>query len=178
MTELPPQVRSGINFSIVLCAACYLEGFFERLLLNALEKTTKPTTPMLQRLLEDLRERARATMGSENYNRMFELVFGRKASTFCNEATWETIRILFFFRNMLAHGRAIDYTTHWPPKVGGMWLEEFEGNYAKVQDYLLKKGLIDEEFIRQESNWYYFQDGVADHFWDTVARYTSAVDLR
>jgi hypothetical protein len=84
--------------------------------------------------------------------------------------------MLFFFRNMLAHGRAVENTTYWPPNIGGVWHEEFEGNYAKVQEFLLKKGLIEEEFMRQESNWYYLQDSVADYFWDTVVRYTSAVE--
>lgn len=175
-SDLPPQVRSGINFSIILCAACFLEGFFERHLVGALDKSVKPTNPLHQRLLEDSRKRARATMGSENYDQMFELVFGKKASALCDQETWEAIRILFHFRNMLAHGRAIEYTTYWPPGAGGIWQEEFDGNYAKVQTFLLKKGLIEEEHIRQDDNWYYFQDPVADYFWDAVVRYTSGVE--
>lgn len=116
-------------------------------------------------------------MGTDNYNRMLELVLGKKASAFCDEPTWETIRMLFLFRNMLAHGRAVDYKTYWPPSAGGVWVEEeFEGNYAKVENYLLRKGLLQENYIRQESNWHYFQDGVADHFWDITFQYASAVE--
>lgn len=52
-----------------------------------------------------------------------------------------------------------------PPDFHGFWDEEFKGGYKKVQDYLLKKQVIDQPFTEQSWELFFLTDEIADHFW-------------
>jgi len=67
---------------------------------------------------------------------------------------------------VIAHGRAVGYKLYFPPGVGGIWEEEFSGGYKKVEDFLLRKNLIESRHIEKAGNWHYFSDEVADFFWE------------
>lgn len=164
-------VHAGINYSILLMSACYLEGTFEEGLLKLAERTTSDQ-PLTERLLSELRTRISLTTGSEGYNGLFSLVLGRKATEILNDnSLWETVKVLFHLRNMIAHGRAVKYTLYMPPHVGGLWADEFSGGYKKIEDYLISKGFLEERHIESGDNWLFFTDEVADHFWEAVQKF-------
>lgn len=170
-------IRAGINFSIILASACYVEGNFERVLLKNIGATVATTNPLQARLLEDLRSRVAKTTGSEGYNEIFDLVVGRKANELIgDQELWENIKTLFFFRNVIAHGRAVGYKLYFPPGIGGFWEEEFAGGYKKVEDFLLRKKLLESRHIEEASNWHYFSDPVADFFWTAAATFVQKLN--
>jgi hypothetical protein len=165
-------IRSGINFSIILASACFVEGNFERILLKNINAEAPTSDPLQIRLSEDLRSRVAKTTGSEGYNEIFELVVGRKANDLIGDPElWENIKTLFFFRNVIAHGRAVGYKLYFPSGVGGFWEEDFAGGYKKVEDFLLRKKLLESRHIEEASNWHYFSDPVADFFWSAAATF-------
>ena len=175
--DVTEATRAGINFSIILAAACYVEGNFENILLKNINRAGATAEPLQARLLEDLRSRVTKTTGSEGYNEIFELVVGKKANELVGDAElWENIKTLFFFRNVIAHGRAIGYKLFFPPGVGGFWEEEFVGGYKKVEDFLLKKKLLDSRHIEEENDWHYFSDGVADFFWTATVAFLNKLE--
>lgn len=164
------SIRAGINFSIILASACYVEGNFERILLKNINAAIPTTDPLQIRLMDDLRVRVARTTGSDGYNDIFELVVGSKANKLIGDPQlWDNIKTLFFFRNVIAHGRAVGYKLHFPAGVGGYWEEEFAGGYKKVEDFLLQKKLLDSRHIEEDSNWHYFSDPIADFFWSEAA---------
>lgn len=170
--DVTEAIRGGVNFSIILASACYVEGNFEHILLKSINASAAPAEPLQARLLEDLRSRVAKTTGSEGYNEVFQLVIGRKASELIGDAElWENIKTLFFFRNVIAHGRAVGYKLFFPQGIGGFWEEEFAGGYKKVEDFLLKKKLLESRHIEEASSWHYFSDPVADFFWSAAASF-------
>jgi hypothetical protein len=169
--DITTEIKAGLNFSIILSSACYIEGNFERILIKNIN-TTKATDAFHERLINDLRIRISKTTGSEGYDEIFELIVGSKASKIINnQSLWENVKALFLFRNVIAHGRAVGYKLHFPPNVGGFWEEEFSGGYKKVEDFLLKKKLIQSRHIEEASNWHYFSDEVADFFWSIASTF-------
>ncbi len=127
--------------------------------------------------MNDLRQRVSKTTGSDGYDEIFALVVGKKANEILgNPALWENIRMLFFFRNVIAHGRAVGYKLYFPPGVGGIWDEEFSGGYKKVEDFLLRKELIQSRHIEEASNWHYFSDDVANFFWSAASTFVAELN--
>jgi len=170
-----PLVLAGINYSIILASACYIEGFCELALLKRI--SPKPVAQLDGRLVDELRDRVSATTGSERYDRMFELVVGKRANAIlAKPVVWEAVKHLFHFRNMIAHGRAVGYRLYFPPGVGGVWDEEFEGGYKAVEVHLMKKGLLDDEHIRVANNWHYFTNDIADYFWSVATDFVNTMN--
>jgi hypothetical protein len=170
-------IRSGINLSIILASACFIEGNFERILLKKINEVGKVDQPLQDRLLEDLRLRVAKTTGSDGYNEIFALVVGQKASELIGDQDlWENIKTLFFFRNVIAHGRAVGYKFFFLPGIGGFWEEEFSGGYKKVEDFLLRKKLLESRHIEEGSNWHYFSDEVADFFWSAATSFVEKLN--
>jgi hypothetical protein len=175
--DITEAIRAGINFSIILASACFIEGNFERILLKNINTSGEHALPLYKRLIDDLRLRVAKTTGSEGYDEIFALVVGKKANEILGEPTlWENVKTLFFFRNVIAHGRAVGYKLYFPPGVGGYWEEEFSGGYKKVEDFLLRKGLLENRHIEEESNWHYFSDEVADFFWNAATLFVAKLN--
>lgn len=119
---LPDPVRSGLNFSIALGAACYLEGVLETLLraLLACRRSEfgqvkipefglrRSMNVYYNRLEEDLAGRIGRAVGAAGYDDMFQLLAGQRLSQL-KEVTplWEAVTVLFSFRNVLGHGREV-----------------------------------------------------------------------
>ena len=149
----------------------------ERILIKNINTGGEHSLPLYKRLIDDLRLRVAKTTGSENYDEVFSLVVGKKASeTIGDPALWENVKTLFYFRNVIAHGRAVGYKLCFPPAVGGFWEEEFSGGYKKVEDFLLKKGLLESRHIEEGSNWHYFADEVADFFWSSASSFVEKLN--
>lgn len=173
------STRIGINISLILTSACCLGGrieqelkdlirhrgsvignivvdkFYQRRILNTL---------MLN--LEDyLNSRVERTTGADNFGAFLELLsYKRTPDKFVEYPNWEGIRVLFNFRNVLAHGRegTVKRTKAWWSE--GDWKDDFAGGYKLAEDYLKKKKLVHGRFIEKGSVEHLFTNRVADHF--------------
>lgn len=181
---VPHLVRAGINFVIILGAACYLEGVFETLLRALLEcrraifseveipdlQTRRSMNVFYGRLEDDLSNRIGRSVGAAGYNEMFDLLTGVHLSDLEKiKPTWEGITVLFNFRNVLGHGREVSARHFSGFFIEGGEREEFSGSYRKVEDYLKKVGLLDRRFVEAHSEFVFLGNEIADHFW-TIAR--------
>lgn len=194
--SLSDEIRAGINYSIILNSACYIEGALEagikgisdkkHSMYHKLEKNDlevrKTLNIFTNNLHEDLDTRISRTTGAENYSNLFEIIVGTPLNSFEKvKPLWEGVRVLFHFRNMIAHGRRIeiDYTLSRMQGKKEVWLEEFSGGYSKVEEYLLKNLLISVKFGEQENAGLFFDDKIADHFWklaqDTIMAITQSL---
>lgn len=171
--------RIGINISLILTSACVVEGRVEQELkelirhrnsvirgLDAEKLYERRILNSVMSNLEDyLNSRVERTTGIENFGSFLELLsYKRTPATFSDYPNWEGIRVLFNFRNVLAHGRECSgrRTKAW--WVEGDWKDEFAGGYKLTEDYLFKKKLIKGRFISKGSVEHLFTNTVADHF--------------
>jgi hypothetical protein len=173
------SLRVGINYTIILMSACYVEGALEaglkallwrrRNLYSKVEMfdfdTRKTISQLFNRVLGDLEARVSRAAGLANYDDMFEVIMGERISKYdLMKPLWEGVTVLFHFRNVIAHGREITASLTQGWWTNGSWEEDFSGGYRKTEDYLLKNKLIDKRFVEDTSQALYFTDGVADHF--------------
>ena len=97
-------------------------------------------------------------MGTRKYDGLFTLIVGSPVSSMDEVSPlWEGIVVLFHPRNVLAQGRAVNFTMEFPgddfpPDWDASSTEEFKGDYSKVQNYLLKKKVINKKFAEQSWN--------------------------
>lgn len=177
---VPDLVKSGLNFSIVLGSACYLEGVLETLLRALLDcrradysrieiddfDSRRAMNTYYNRLEEDLSDRLGRSVGASAYDKMFELLAGQRLSQLKDVAPlWEGVTVLFNFRNVLGHGREVWARQFTGGSVEGGFREDFSGSYRVVEDYLRKKKLLDRRFVDAQSEYLFFSDPIADHFW-------------
>jgi hypothetical protein len=119
---------------------------------------------LFQRVEKHLSERISSTTGAESYSAMFELIIGQPLNGLQYVSPiWETICVLFQFRNVLGHGRQVSAEQLKAYYIEGV-KETFGGGYRKVQDYLMKKKLLESRFTERHSDFIYLSEAVADHF--------------
>lgn len=191
-TTMSTQERAGVNFSVLLNSACFVEGSLESLLRRLLDarsrlfhsidkphfETRRAFYLFIGRLIDDLEERVCRATGPENYSEMFQLVLGKSLAECANDtASWEGIRVLFFLRNVIAHGRmaVIKHTMVRGTLRQPEWDEDFRGGYAKAAEYLQKRGLASGKFGDVDVETLVFNDRVADHFWNLAEAFTQAI---
>jgi hypothetical protein len=177
--DVPQEVRAGVNFSIILGAACYLEGCFESALKALLEhqrgvynkidipefETRRSMNVFYNRMEEDLAERIAAALGATGYDEMFELLLGRRLSSLHQiSPLWEGVTVLFKFRNVLGHGRQVE--ARHVSAYSNAVREEFSGGYRATEDYLKRRQLLDKKFTDHHSEYLYLSNPTADHFWE------------
>ena len=187
---VPDLVKSGLNFSIVLCSACYVEGVLEALLrallgcrradFNRIEiddfDSRRAMNVYYSRLEEDLSHRLGRAVGASAYDEMFELLAGQRLSQLKEVASlWEGVTVLFNFRNVLGHGREVSARHFAGGSVKGGFREDFSGSYRVVEDYLRKKKLLDRRFVDAPSDYLFLSDPIADHFWVLAKALPAAV---
>jgi hypothetical protein len=188
--QLSESVKAGLNFSIILGSACYLEGVFEALL-RAIQscrrtefnrkdidefETRRAVNIYFNRLEEDISERIGRSTGAAAYDEMFGLLFGEPASGLREVAPlWEGVTVLFNFRNVLGHGRRVFARQFRGSTVPGGFREEFRGSYNVVEGYLLKRGLTNKKFVDARSEYAFLTDVIADHFWHLAKQMPSAI---
>jgi hypothetical protein len=81
---------------------------------------------------------------------------------------WEGIRVLFYLRNVLAHGRkAVGTITLVDNTIDTIERSEwkFEGGYGRAVEYLQRSDLASIGFEYKHVEEMIFCDPVADHFW-------------
>lgn len=182
--------RIGINASLILTSACCVEGrieqelkqlirhrcsiigkidvagFYERRILNS----------FLGNIEDYLNSRVERTTGVDNFGAFVELLsYKRTPNRFSDYPNWEGVRVLFNFRNVLAHAREASArrTNAW--WVQGDWEDDFGGGYKLTEDYLLKKKLINGRFIEKGTVHHLFTNKVADHFLSLSKSFASYV---
>jgi hypothetical protein len=177
--HLPGLVRSGLNFSIVLGSACYVEGVLETLLRTILQcrrsefnsveigdfDLRRAINTFFQRVETELAGDIGRATGAAGYDDMFALIAGHRLSDLMGvKPLWEGITVLFNFRNVLGHGREVS-ARHYAGGIPGGFKEEFTGGYRIVEDYLRKKQLLSRKFVDAHSEFLYLSSDIADHFW-------------
>lgn len=188
--KVDANTKYALNLGIILCSACLIEGVLEdrgKLLLgyyreiyNAIEKPIfelrKPLNHFYNNVELYLSKKISQCTGLDNYNSLYELFTGSslKQDTMVKPLI-EGVNVLFQFRNVIAHGRQVhgyDVETYY---IDGIE-ENFFGGYKKTEEYLLKKGLINEKFKNTEDVSIYFTDEVADHFSLIAKDFIKALD--
>lgn len=183
-------LRAGLNFSIVLGSACFVEGVFETTLkallqfngslywsadIKGIEKR-RGMNMFYHRLEDELRKRIERSTGPEGYNETFELLAGRSMKGLkLLVRLWEGVTVLFHFRHALAHGREVFARERSGPGDDGKVLERFSGGYREVESYLVKVGLLKTKFVEQQSEYIYLSDQAADHFWQLAQEIPNAI---
>lgn len=177
--KLPHLVESGLNFSIVLGSACYVEGVLEALLRELLAcrraefnkvgiddmDSRRAINKYYNRLEDHLSGNIGRTQGCSGYDEMFTLLTGSPLSRLRNvQPIWEGITVLFNFRNVLGHGREVAARHLEGGAVPGGFKEEFFGGYKKVEDYLRKKKLLARRFVDAHSEYVFLSTPITDHF--------------
>lgn len=187
--------RIGINISLILTSACCVEGIIEQELKELLRHRLSVMgkidvekfyerrihNSFISNIEDYLNSRIERTTGVDSFGAFLELLsYKRTPAKFSDYPNWEGVRILFNFRNVLAHAREVTAkrTNAW--WVEGDWKDDFSGGYKLAEDYLLKKKLISSRFIGRGSIAHLFTNKVADHFHSlskNFARYISkAID--
>ena len=174
--SLNDEVRAGINFSIILNSACFLEGALESGLIAVLESHRNGDDPLSSRLSDEVKERVSWTTGYKKYDELFELVVGVAAHDLTEaRVLWDGVKSLFTLRNVLAHGRAVSHKLVFPSGKNARWREELTGNYKSVHGYLLQKQLIPKQIVPLDGDWFFLADSIADHFWNLATSFIVAV---
>ncbi|MFI5090860.1 MAG: hypothetical protein ACHP7P_12445 [Terriglobales bacterium] len=186
---IPDLVRAGLNFSIVLGSACYLEGVLEALLKAILGyrraefnrtkiedfESRRAMNVYYNRLEEDLSQRIGHSNGAQAYDEVLDLLAGQRLSQLKEVVPlWEGVTVLFNFRNVLGHGREV-FASHFAGGAVGGGKEEFAGGYRKVEDYLRKQGLLSRRFVDAPSEYLFLSDPIADHFWGLAKALPTAI---
>ena len=174
-TSLDSETRAGINYSIILNAACLVEGTLESGLRALVEAVPHGDEPLHDALKKELMQRISRTTGIREYSVLVGLIVGVPACALTQvKPLWEAVTMLFDFRNVLAHGRAISSKLTFPSLPDSRWHEDIVGNYANVREYLSKKQILPKaEPI--DSEWLLLSDEIAHHFWEVAPSFISAV---
>lgn len=189
ITQSSERIRAGLNFSIILGSACFLEGIFESFLRAILEcrglefrrakiegcETRRAVNAYYNRLEEDLSDRIGQSVGAGGYSEAFGLIFGEPLNKLKEIVPlWEGVTVLFNFRNVLGHGRRV-----FAQRLGryGSYegTEDFTGSYKVVENYLIKLKLMQWRFIDAHSEYIFLSDAIADHFWQLAKRVPPAL---
>jgi len=182
--DLDERTRAGLNFTIIVNSAFFLEGSLEAGLSSLLSQRLldqEQSNLFVSRLAEDLESRIKTATGSATYDALFKIILGTPASSLQEVSPfWEGIAVLFHLRNVLAHGRAVSWSVEFPgdkfpPDFNGPCDEAFKGGYKKVQDYLLKKKVISKRFTDQSWELFFLTDEIADHFWSLTLNFIVGV---
>jgi len=171
--------RVGVNISLIINTACYIEGKLEyeikellahrNTVLNSLDikdfYKRRTHAMFINKLKEDLDNRIERITGVDGFDSIIELLsYMRTPSKLRSFKNWEGITVLFQLRNVLAHGRQVtaQRTSAW--WTNGCWEDDFCGGYKKAEDYLLKKKLITSKFIDRKNIDHIFTNKISDHF--------------
>jgi hypothetical protein len=188
--NLDHVVRAGLNFSIVLGSACFLEGTLETVLKGLLqyrrsvfdkatvrgEELRGSMYAFYGRIEDDLSNRIGRSTGANGYDDTFRLLHGLSLHELDGvRPLWEAVTVLFQFRNVLGHGREVIAKRFSGFSVEGGEREEFPGSYRRVEEYLLKAGLLDRRFVDAHDEYLLLSDSIADHFWDMAKRVLPAI---
>jgi len=174
------DTKLGLNLSIILNSACFIEGALESALKKVVEKRSfkkKYDDPFIYELITELESRIQRTTGIANYGIIFRTIFGTSIKEVGDLASlWEGLSILFQLRNLIAHGRPLSTTTNTLELDISNYLEESKfdlllntelrhGSFGQIREYLIKNNIIQKRFSKNTGDSEYVNNKVADHFW-------------
>lgn len=185
-TRSSVDIRIGLNYNIIIDTVLILEAELENLLhdiINQYERIyIKYYQPDLKEYDTELAANVKKLLGSafhhlkeysskgtgmDHYINAFKMLIPESDLTPLNPYE-EGIKVLFQFRNVIAHGRAIrfeersyftypDYENETKKEV------DFTGGYKKAQEYLIKKGLLDKPVTESHDFRALFSNEICDH---------------
>lgn len=182
----------GLNYNIIINSACILEGKLESILSNIIEyfqdvfmhieidskHDHRIVYGFINKTISNFKTQASRTTGIKNYSVFIHNLVTDYTITEEMKELNEGIIVLFELRNVLAHGRMItaETRTNMPyPEYNELGVQEkFNGGYKKAEDYLLKKGIIGTKFLDSNGE-QFFQNCVADHFYEISQKYLTAL---
>ena len=180
------KTRIGINISIILHSACYIEGYLEneikRLLDHRMSVLNKNDfkelylrriyNTFIRNLESDFESRISRTTGLEKFDSLIDIFsFRSKPDKLTNFNNYEGIKVLFQLRNVLAHGRQVSaqrVSGYW---TNGSWEDEFLGGYRQAENYLIKIKLINKKFVEYKKIDHIFTNKVTDHFYSICKKF-------
>jgi hypothetical protein len=172
--------KVGINYSIILFSACFIEGLLESDLKDLAKHREKIFNEIkeedfykrrikgtvLNKMLNLTEDNISRTTGIGNFESIFKLLsYKRTPAKYSDFKNWEGINVLFNFRNVLAHGREITAQRILAWWTDNNWQDEFKGGYKATESYLIKKKIIKKGIIENRSAEQLFTNKVADHFY-------------
>lgn len=158
----------GINATIVLLSAACLEGFLVECLNSFIIGSRFVPQDTFEGRLDHafLRRVSRATF--KDFPELFTLTLGRPLEAAVdNKPLIDGVRLLFNFRNGIAHARSVVYQTYAEDLEDDVDYE-IENQYKTIHEYLEQKKLI----YRHED---LFKNEIADHFAGFVKPYIEAI---
>ncbi len=150
--------RVGVNASIILFSAIFLEGFMEDILCSFIsdysDKTNLKKSPRLIAI--------EMISSLDKYKSEFE-IFGMSLERILNdEKLEENLSIIFKLRNILAHGQRESYLTLWEID---RQIKEIEGSCFKdIEKFFVKRKIFKKstKTVQPNMNNEIFSDSVAD----------------
>ena len=158
----------GINATIVLLSAACLEGFLVECLNSFIIGSRFAPHDTFEGRLDHafLKKVSRATF--KDFPELFTLTLGRPLEeALDNKPLIDGVRLLFNFRNGIAHARSVVYQTYEDDLEDDVDYE-IENQYEKIHEYLKQRKRI----YRHEE---LFKNEIADHFAGFVNPYIDAV---
>jgi hypothetical protein len=177
--RIPSLVKAGLNFSIVLGSACYVEGVLEGVLRGLLNyrraefnrvniddtDLRRAMNNYYERLEDELSRNIGRAIGASGYDELFAILAGQPLNRLRQvKPLWEGITVLFNFRNVLGHGREVSARHFTGGAIPGGLREEFLGSYRLVEEYLRKNRLLSRRFVEAHSEYLFLSAPIADHF--------------
>ena len=179
-------VRLGLNYNIIIDTALILEAESEDLLHNVINqyerlyiKYYQPDLSEADKAMADnakklfssafprLKDYSSKRTGMKHYIDTFKMLIPESDLTPLKTYD-EAIQVLYQFRNVIAHGRAIRFeerTYYTYPDYENESKKEidFMGGYRKTQEYLIKKGLLAKPVTETHDFKSLFSDKICDH---------------
>lgn len=181
---------AAINMNLILCTTCYLEGILEdrcKLLLgyyNSIHKCIdlqefelrKKSNEIHSEIANFFHIKISQTTGLDNFDNFFKIFLNKSFKQSVGiKPLLEGINTLFQLRNVIAHGRQV-YAYEVDAYYTNGSEEHFSGGYKKAEEYLIKKGLLTDKFIKVENIEIYFSNEIADHFFNIVNNFIIKLD--
>lgn len=159
------MLLTAINMNLILCITCFLEGILEdrgHIILgyyNSVKNCVdlkefeirKAYNTINNQINEFFHIKISQTTGIANFDNIFEIFLGKSFINSKNiNPLIEGINALFQLRNVIAHGRkvhAYELEAYYTKGIE----EHFSGGYKKAEDYLTKKGLLHQKFVKTKN---------------------------
>ncbi len=192
------EVRVGLNYNIIVDTAFILEAESEALIHSIVDqyeqiyikfyqpdltdcdaKLAANAKTLLRSSFSMIKNYSSKKTGMEHYKTIFNILIPESDLTTIKPFE-EGIQVLYQFRNVIAHGRAIRFeerTYYAYPDYDNEVKKEidFMGGYKKVQDYLIKKGLLEQPITESLDYKSLFSDAICDHMIKVESDYYEAL---
>ncbi len=169
--DLSGNPRVHINALLIMCSAVMVEGAVSSLLLfyvnvpgspfRSAITVREPITLFNERNRELLTKRIRVATWRD-YKQLFQTITGLSLPELVH-ASWESVKRLFDFRNILSHGEQLQIKGEWKPEEG-LELLDVERSKNKLFNYLERNSLIEKPKFGESLGWSFLSDEIADHF--------------